>query len=163
MIINLHFGYKNRHHVYYDTDLKRGTLKLWTSQYGSMHSAPIENDEGFLSGLLPRSESQAGTFLGADQHTEFQIADEKDILSILTSLTAVINGNEFSFTSKEGRKITLSREKAGKREKEVITLNVQYSKVGKLTMGEAHKLQAIAKEILGHIGYSEDEIQVFSR
>ncbi|MFT3895531.1 MAG: hypothetical protein QM730_28250 [Anaerolineales bacterium] len=56
MIINLHFGYKERHHIYYDTDLKRGTLKLWTSQNGSMHSAPIENDEGFLTGLLTRSE-----------------------------------------------------------------------------------------------------------
>ncbi|MFT3895530.1 MAG: hypothetical protein QM730_28245 [Anaerolineales bacterium] len=80
------------------------------------------------------------------------------MLAILTSLAAVIRGNESSFTNKEGRKIIFSLEKVGKREKEAITVNVQYSKPGKLTMGEARKLQAIAKEILGHIGFSEDEI-----
>lgn len=151
MIINLHFGYKNRHHIYYDTQLKRGTINLWTSQNGlKTGPAPVENDEDLLSGLLTRQESEGGPLFGANQHTEFQVADEKDMRSLLASLAAVTNGDEFSFTNKEGRKITLSLDKQEKRKKEVITMNIQYSKAGKLTIGEARKLQTIIREILNH-------------
>jgi hypothetical protein len=149
MIINLRFGYAARHSIYYDTQQQRGTIKLWSSNSGSMADArPIENREGFLSQTLFR----------VNQHTEFLIADEKDILSILAALAAVLNGDEFSFTSKEGRKITLSLKREGKWEKEIVTAKIQYGRTGKLTIGEARKLHTIAREILRNLGHSDQEI-----
>jgi len=144
MIINLQFGYTARHHIYYDTQLKRGTIKLWSSHRDSRTGA--------------ESVETGGSFFEGNQHTEFMIADENDILPMVASLDAVMNGTEFSFTSKEGRKITLALDKKGTRKKDAITVDVQYSKVGKLTMGEAHKLQSIAKDILRDLGYSDQKI-----
>jgi hypothetical protein len=37
-------------------------------------------------------------------------------------------------------------------------VHIQYGKAGKLTMGEARKLHAITREILRHLGYSDQEI-----
>jgi hypothetical protein len=159
MIIDLHFGYAARHHIYYDTQRKCGTIKLWSAYSGPIIDIDaFKKNEGFLAEWIAHQESQRKTPFRVNQYTEFLIADENDILSILASLVAVINGKEFSFTSEEGRKITLALNKEGKREKEVITVNIQYGIAGRLTIGEAHKLQAIARKILRNLGYLDQEI-----
>lgn len=152
MIVNLHFGYKSRHHIYFDTEFKRGTIKLWSS-YKSL----IKENDNFLSEFIAQQESQTGGIFDANQYTEFLIGDEQDIFLILTSLMAIIDGNRFSFTSKEGRKITFTLEKNAKK-KDIVAVNIQYGKIGKLTMGEAHKLQTIMRDILFNMGYSEQKI-----
>jgi hypothetical protein len=153
MIINLRFGQEKRHHIYFDTEIKRGSVKLW-----SYHQSTHENNDGFLSGLITRLESQPGGGLDANHYTEFLIEEEKDVFLILASLMAILHGYKFSFTSKEGRKIAfaLEREESGK--KDVVLVNVQYSKPAKLTIGEAHKFQTIIRHILLNSGYSEQEL-----
>jgi len=153
MIVNLRFGYKNRHQVYFDTELKRGSIKLWSADKGT-----TGDDEGALSGLFARQESHIGGLLDGNQYTEFLIEEEKDILLILASLIAATKGKIFSFSSKEGRKITFAMEKETKQENNAIVAHIQYSKPGRLTVGEVHKLQTIVKHILFNMGYSEQEI-----
>ncbi len=151
MIINLRFGYAARHHVYYDTDRKRGTIKLWSCSSPITGGDSIEtfpSRPGILSEILFRE----------NQQIEFAIADEEEILSMLASLDSVRIGNHSSFTSKEGRKITFSWNKEVKSKKDLITVKIQYSKAAVLTMGEAHKLHTIAKQILREMGFSEQEI-----
>ena len=99
-----------------------------------------------------------GTLFGANQYTEFQIGDERDIFSILASMVLAKTGREFSFSSNEGRKIFLSLGKEGSRENEVFTVKVQYGKAGKLTLDEANKLEATAREILQKLGFSNQDI-----
>jgi hypothetical protein len=159
MIIDLHFGYADRHHIYYDTQRKRGTIKLWSSYSGSITGADwIRTRAGSRSELNTQQETPKTTFFRANQQTEFLLADENDVLSMLASLVAVLNGDQFSFTSKEGRKITFSLKKEGKWEKDIITVKLQYGKAGKLTISEAHKLHTIAREILRDLGYSDQAI-----
>jgi hypothetical protein len=153
MILNLRFGQEKRHHIYFDTEIKRGSVKLWSS-----HKSIHENKDGFLSGLITRLESQPGGGLDANQYTEFLIEEEKDVFLILASLMAILHGYKFSFTSKEGRKIAFSLEKEENGKKDVILVNVQYSKPANLTIGEAHKLQTITRHILLSSGYSEYEL-----
>ncbi len=154
MIINLHFGYKTRHHIYYDTERKRGALKLWSS-----YSGPIENREAAAPELIILPEALTETLFSENQQTEFSIADEHDLFAMLASLVVVINnGAESSFTSKEGRRITLSLKKEAKSKKDVITVRIQYGQAAKLTMGEAHKLHTIAMDILRDLGYSDQDI-----
>src|SRR5512138_2163596 len=118
MIINLHFGYAARHHIYYDTEHKRGTIKLWSSYSGPiLGNDPVQAREGLPAELIAHQQVQTETRFRVSQQTEFLITDEKDILGILASLAAVGNGHEFCFTTKEGRKITLTLKKRGKREK----------------------------------------------
>jgi hypothetical protein len=158
MIFNLRFGYAGRHHIYYDTTLKRGNIKLWSSYSGSAIGAdPTVNDDSFLSELAAR-DTLRKAFFGINRHTEFSITGEKDILSVLASLVAIKEGGEYSFTSKEGRKIALALGKEGKWEKEIITVNIQYGKAGKLTIEEADKLIVIARDIFHNLGYSDQEI-----
>ena len=153
MIINLRFGYAARHQVYYNTDRKRGTLKLWSSYSDSLTGADsIEAQDVHPSGPLVHSGIFATTIFKENQQTEFAIADEQDLLSILASLASVRNGMDSSFTTREGRRIGFSLKK------EVIVVKIQYGKAAILTMGEAHKLQTIAKEILRDLGCSEQEI-----
>lgn len=153
MIINLRFGQEKRHQIYYDTELKRGSVKLWSSQK-SAH----EDNDGFLSELITRLGSHPGGGLDANQYTEFLIEDEKDVFLILASLMAILHGYKYSFTSKEGRKIAFSLEREESDKKDVVIVNVQYSKPAKLMIGEAHKLQTITRHILLNSGYSEQEL-----
>jgi hypothetical protein len=161
MIIDLRFGYAARHHIYYDTQRKRGTLKLWSSYSGSIIGVvPVKNHEGLPSKSITRQKArdQRETLFRANQHTEFLITDENDVFSFLASLVAVIHGQESSFTSREGRKITLSLKKEENWDKDVITVKIQYGQAGKLTIGEAHKLQTITRDILRNLGYYDQEI-----
>lgn len=161
MIIDLRFGYAARHHIYYDTQRKRGTLKIWSSYSGSIIGVnPIKNREDDLSKSIVRQKvrHQRETLFRANQHTEFLITDESDVLSLLASLIAVIHGQESSFTSREGRKITLSLKKEENWDKDAITVKIQYGQAGKLTIGEAHKLQTVTRNILRDLGYSDQEI-----
>jgi hypothetical protein len=121
---------------------------------------PAKNSEGSPSKPIarPRVRHQRETLFRASQHTEFLITDESDVLSFLASLIAVIHGQESSFTSKEGRKITLSLKKEENWDKDVITVKIQYGQAGKLTVGEAHKLQTITRDILRNLGHSDQEI-----
>jgi hypothetical protein len=118
----------------------------------------IKNQEGSPSEPIIRQDTLAETLFRENQQTEFSIADEQDLLAMLASLVAVKNGNKSAFTSKEGRRITLSLKKEGKSKKDVITVTIQYGKAAKLTMGEVHKLHTIAMDILRDLGYSDEEI-----
>ncbi len=157
MIINLHFGYTSRHHIYYDTERKRGTLKLWSS-YNNPVTDGSESQQASSSKPMIRPETLAETLFRENQQTEFSIADEPDLVALLASLVAVKNGRESTFMSKEGRKIVLSLKRQGKSKKEVIDVAIQYGKAAKLTMGEAHKLQTIVMDILHDLGYSAEVI-----
>lgn len=159
MIINLRFGYASRHHIYYDTERKRGTLKLWSSDNGLMTGSDRnENQQASSSKPLIHPETLAKTLFQESQQTEFSIANEPDLVSMLAALVAVKNGREASFLSKEGRKIVLSLKKQGKSKKDAITVQIQYGKAATLTMGEAHKLHTIVMDILQDLGYSSKEI-----
>jgi hypothetical protein len=93
------------------------------------------------------------------RYIEFQIGDERDLVSILACMVSGIDGKGFTFNSIEGRKISSSSGKEGKREMSILTINLQYGRnPGKLTLEEATKLAAIAKEILGMLGYSDENI-----
>jgi hypothetical protein len=97
--------------------------------------------------------------LSVNIYTEFQVGDERDLMLILACMTAGIDGRGFTFTSVEGRKISVSLGREGKWERSILTLNLQYSKdPGKLTIEEASKLAAIVKEILGRLGHSDDTV-----
>ncbi len=159
MIINLHFGYTSRHHIYYDTERKRGTLKLCSS-YNSPVTSSGRSERQQVSASKPmiQPETLAETLFRENQQTEFSIADEPDLVSMLAALMAVKNGRESTFTSKEGRKIVLSLKKQGKSKKDVIDVAIQYGKAAKLTMGEAHKLHTIVMDILHDLGYSAEVI-----
>lgn len=160
MIINLRFGYASRHHIHYDTERKRGTLKLW-SPHVVNSMAGVDNGESHAatsSNSTLRRETLVETLFRDHQQTEFMIADEPDLIFILTALIAMKNGLEFSFLSREGRKITFSLKRQGKTKKDAITVQIQYGKAAKLTMGEAHKLQTIMMDILYSLGYSSKEI-----
>jgi hypothetical protein len=158
MIINLRFGRTNRHHIYYDTERKRGTLKLWSSYSGPITGANSENQEDVPSESNTHQDLLTETLFRENQRTEFSITDEQDILSMLAALDSVLNANESSFLTKEGRKVTLFLKKEGKSKKDAITVKIQYGKDAKLTMGEAHKLHTIAMNILRNLGYSDQEI-----
>jgi hypothetical protein len=43
MIFDLRFGYTARPHIYYDTQHRRGTLKLWASYSGSFIGVDLIN------------------------------------------------------------------------------------------------------------------------
>lgn len=153
MIINIRFGYAARHQAYYDTDRKRGTLRLWSPYSGSITGAePIEAQEGLPTGSMVRPGILARTIFKENQQTEFAIADEQDLLSVLAALAFVRNGAGSSFMTREGRRIRFSLKRGA------IEVKIQYGKAAILTVGEAHKLQTIAKEILRDLGCSEQEI-----
>jgi hypothetical protein len=159
MIINLGFGCASRHHIYYATERKCGTLKLWSPFSRSvMGSNLIEAERDLSSNEMVRQKSLANILFQESQQIEFAIADESDLLNILTVLAAVKSGRESSFISKEGRKIAFALTKQGKTKNDVITVHIQYSQAAKLTMGEAHKLHTILMGILHDLGYSDEEI-----
>jgi hypothetical protein len=159
MTINLDFGYTSRHHIYYATERKCGTLKLWSPLSRSVTgSDPIEAEKDSLSNETLHQKTLANILFQESQQIEFAIADEPDLLNIVAALVAVKSGHESSFMSKEGRKIEFSFKKQGKSKKDVITVHIQYSKAAKLTMGEAHKLHTILMDILHDLGYSDEEI-----
>jgi hypothetical protein len=159
MIINLGFGYTSRHHIYYATERKCGTLKLWSPLSRSvMGSDSIKAEKDSLSNEMLHQKTLANILFQENQQIEFAIADESDLLNMLSSLVAVKSGYESSFISKEGRKIAFSLKKQGKSKNDVITVHIQYSKAAKLTMGEAHKLHTILMGILHDLGHSDEEI-----
>ncbi len=159
MIINLVFGYKSRHHIYYATERKCGTIKLWSP---FSRSATV-SDPGAAQTDSPSSESLRRKTLTdmlyqENQQIEFAIGDESDLLDMLTALVAVKSGHESSFTSKEGRKISFALKEKSETKNDVITVHIQYSKAAKLTMGEVHKLHTILMDILHDLWYSDEEI-----
>ncbi len=159
MIINLGFGYTSRHHIYYVTERKCGTLKLWSPFSRSvMGSDSTETQKDSSPNKMLRQKTLANMLFQENQQIEFAIADESDLLDLLTALVAVKSGYESSFISKEGRKIVFSLKEQGKSKKDVITVQIQYSKPAKLTMGEAHKLHTILMGILHGLGHSDEEI-----
>ena len=161
MIINLSFGYTSRHHIYYATERKCGTLKLWSpfshSVMGS-DSDSTETQKDSSSKEIPGQKTLANMLFQENQQTEFALADESDLFDMLTALVAVKSGYESSFTSKEGRKIAFLLKKQVKSKNDVVTVHIQYSKAAKLTMGEAHKLHTILMDILHDLGYSDEVI-----
>jgi hypothetical protein len=159
MIINLRFGTAARHYIYYDTDRKRGTLKLWSPHSGPSTGADSIEDQNVSAS---RSTLRLGVFpemfFKGDQQTEFSIADEHDIVAMLSSLALIMNGEDSFFTSREGRKITFYWKREENSKKGAIVVKIQYGKAAMLTMGEAHKLLTIGMDILRDLGYSEQEI-----
>ena len=159
MITNLVFGYKSRHHIYYATERKCGTIKLWSpfSRSVTTSDASAAQTDAPPSESL-RQKTLAGMLFQENQQIEFAIADEADLLNMIHVLVAVKSGHESSFTSKEGRKIIFTLKEKSEAKNDVITVHIQYSKAAKLTMGEAHKLHAILMDILHDLGNSDEEI-----
>jgi len=159
MIINLSFGYASRHHIYYATERKCGTLKLWSPfRHSVMSSDSTETQKDSSSNESSGQNTLTNMLFQENQQTEFALADESDLLDMLAVLVAVKSGHESSFTSKEGRKIAFMVKKQVKSKNDVITVHIQYSKAAKLTMGEAHKLHTILMGILHDLGYSDEVI-----
>lgn len=158
MIIDLHFGYTDRHHIYYDTERKSGTIKLWSSYSGSITGSDSSETQDDPASNTVIHNALTETLFRGNQHTEFSIGDEQDLLSMLASLVAVKSGHESSFISKEGRRIAFSLRKQGAAKKNAINVAIQYGRAAKLTMGEAHKLHTIVMDVLRELGYSDKEI-----
>jgi hypothetical protein len=159
MIIRHNFGYGWRHKIYYDTDTKRGTLTLWSS-YSSVGSEAeaAEKAADPVSEFFVRQGALREMLFGINRYTELQLGDEEDLLSLLAAVIAVKMGEDYSFMSREGRRITLSLEEVGSTENVIVNVKVQYGKEGKLSLGEAGALAAIIKEILIGFGYSRTDI-----
>ncbi len=153
------FGYANRHRIYYQTKIKHGSIRLWSSYTGlAVGADPTVNGDDLVTRYTASHGVINDGIWGVNQYTEFQIGDAKDVLSLLAALIAIKNGRAYSFTNSEGRVISLSLAKEGKYEKDIITCNIQYGRSGKLTLDEAKDLETFAEEILLKLGFSDKEI-----
>ncbi|MBC7877235.1 MAG: hypothetical protein H7Y59_08710 [Anaerolineales bacterium] len=159
MILFSQFGYASRHSMKYNPKSKPGNLRLWSSYNGSIGSAdPIENGEDSFLELLSHQFNRPNIF-GSTIYLDLSIGADDDIFLILVAVLMIREGKDYSFKNYAGRLVTFSRTKIGKNNYDIVLVNVRHKdNTGIITLKELDELEAVVRNILANLGYSNEEI-----